>query len=79
MSRSIQAVISRARWLVVFITITLALFSLLGPTVSAEGGGGVVVPPLGSGEDTLGTPPLLVQPDGLGFFELLGLYIEVIF
>lgn len=78
MSRPNQSAAIAARWIVVLITLILAITTFVGPSASAEGGSGGS-PPIESGEDTLGTPPPSVQPDGLGFFEMLGLYIEVIF
>ncbi len=67
-----------ARWAVVLFTLILAVYTIASPVAFAEGTGGNH-PPVESGEDTLGTPPPSVQPDELGLFELLGLYLEVIF
>lgn len=78
MSRPNQNAVIGARWFVVFITFILAVSVFIGPSASAEGGGGGN-PPTESGEDTLGTAPPFVQPDSLGFFETIVLYLGVIF
>lgn len=67
-----------SKWFVLCLTLFLALFSIFGPAVVAEGGGGVL-PPIGGGEDTLGIPEPSLQPDSIGFFEMIGLYFEAIF
>ncbi len=78
MSKSNQSAAIGARWIVLLVTLILAISTIVGPTASGEGNGGNI-PPNGTGEDTLGTPPPSVQPNDFGFFEMLGLYFEVIF
>lgn len=77
MSKSIRSIAGSSRWFVLFFTLTLILFSIHGPSVVAEGGG-PSVPPIGGGEDTLGVPEPCLQPNNIGFFELIGLYLEAI-
>jgi len=78
MSLSKRSIAGGSKWFVLFLTLILALFSIVGPTVVAEGGG-PIYPPNGGGEDTLGIPEPSLQPDNISFFEMIGLYFETIF
>jgi hypothetical protein len=67
-----------ALWLVALITVLLSSYTMFVPVASAEGNA-PVVPGEQIPGDTIPGPQPFVQPDDIGFFDLVVLYLDVIF